>query len=303
MKKLKRPDMKMPELKTPAFLADLYYDLRDRRLLPLVALVVVAIAAVPFLLGGKDEARLPSPSAPLSALGTDTKSSKLTVVEATPGLRDYHKRLHRLNPTDPFKQRYTGLPPSAQVEASGGGGGSTESASQSSSSTSGVGGTETVVHPVPSEPSRGGAAPGSTPVSPSSPGLHFFGYRPDIRFGVAGSGKLTDYEELPVGKLLPAHNPVLVFIGVSEDGKRAIFDIPGRVAWVRGPGHCGGGKRSCKVVTLRAGQAVDVITGEPERTFRLAVKKISFVEVHRSQGGSSAPQNRRDPGPIQDFIK
>ena len=45
----------MPELKVPPFLIDLYYDLRDRRLLPLVALVVVAIVAVPFLLGGGSE--------------------------------------------------------------------------------------------------------------------------------------------------------------------------------------------------------------------------------------------------------
>ena len=45
----------MPELKTPDFLSDLYYDLRDRRLLPVVALVIVAIAAVPFLLGGDSE--------------------------------------------------------------------------------------------------------------------------------------------------------------------------------------------------------------------------------------------------------
>ena len=36
----------------PPFLVDLYYDLRDRRLLPLLALVLVAIVAVPFLLGG-----------------------------------------------------------------------------------------------------------------------------------------------------------------------------------------------------------------------------------------------------------
>ena len=49
MKKLKGPDLKMPELKVPAFVSDLYYDLRDRRLLPLVGFVLVAIVAVPFL--------------------------------------------------------------------------------------------------------------------------------------------------------------------------------------------------------------------------------------------------------------
>ncbi len=313
MKTPKRPDMKMPELKVPGFASDLYYDLRDRRLLPLIALVVVAIAAVPFLLGGKDEGAYVAPSGTaLSTLGSGSETSKLTVVEATPGLRDYRKRLADRSPTNPFKQRYTGLPKSAQVEASGVGASSAESAGESSSGGSAGSETEvteTVVHPGPAGASPGNASPGNSPaggaaISPTTPGLHFFGYRPDVRFGAAGSGKLNDYERLPVGKVLPAHNPVLVFIGVSEDGKRAIFDIPGRVAWVRGSGKCGGGKRSCKVIMLRAGQAVDVITGDPNRNFRLAVKKIDFVEVDRSkQGKSVSPANRKNPEPVQDFIK
>ena len=53
MKRLKAgPELKMPDLKVPDFLVDLYWDLRDRRLLPLVGLAIVAIVAVPFLLGG-----------------------------------------------------------------------------------------------------------------------------------------------------------------------------------------------------------------------------------------------------------
>ena len=46
------PDLKVPELKVPPFFADLYYDLRKRGLLPIVGLILVAIVAVPFLLGG-----------------------------------------------------------------------------------------------------------------------------------------------------------------------------------------------------------------------------------------------------------
>ena len=49
------PDLKMPELKVPPFFADLYYDLRKRGLLPIVGLILVAIVAVPFLLGGGSE--------------------------------------------------------------------------------------------------------------------------------------------------------------------------------------------------------------------------------------------------------
>lgn len=132
MKKLKGPELKMPELKAPAFLADLYYDLRDRRLLPLVALAVVAIAAVPFLLGGEvEKPALPGPGAGAAALEASAgKTSKLTVVEATPGLRDYHKRLRDRSPADPFEQQYT--------EPAGGSASANASSSGSSSSPAGT---------------------------------------------------------------------------------------------------------------------------------------------------------------------
>ena len=60
------PELKMPDLKNvkvPRFVTDLYQDLVDRRLLPLVALILVAIVAVPFLLGGSEEP--PAPSTPM----------------------------------------------------------------------------------------------------------------------------------------------------------------------------------------------------------------------------------------------
>ena len=42
----KGPELKLSKLKVPDFVADLYYDLHDRRLLPLVALLVVGIIAL-----------------------------------------------------------------------------------------------------------------------------------------------------------------------------------------------------------------------------------------------------------------
>ena len=96
----------MPELKAPAFLADLYYDLRDRRLLPLIALVLVAIVAVPILMGSDSESVAP-PVGGGALEAPSAQTSSLTVVEATPGLRDYRKRLADRSPTNPFKQRYS----------------------------------------------------------------------------------------------------------------------------------------------------------------------------------------------------
>ncbi|MGC1850889.1 MAG: hypothetical protein WA687_00455, partial [Solirubrobacterales bacterium] len=104
---MKRPELKVPEklaeLKPPDFLANLFYDLRDRRLLPLIALVVVAIAAVPLLLGNEAEpVPLPQPPAGGGEATARSADASLVVVEANPGLRDYRKRLEGRTPTDPF---------------------------------------------------------------------------------------------------------------------------------------------------------------------------------------------------------
>jgi hypothetical protein len=108
MKRPRGPELKMPEIKVPPFLSDLYWDLHDRRLLPIVALLVVAIVAVPFLLGGggSEEAK-PAHSGAASSLKREmTDVSELTVVRADPGLRacapqadePLQAQIHRLQP-------------------------------------------------------------------------------------------------------------------------------------------------------------------------------------------------------------
>jgi hypothetical protein len=310
MKKLKGPDLKVPELKVPAVLADLYYDLRDRRLLPVIALVLVAIVAVPILMGSDSEGLPALPAGGAAAIEPSPgKTSELTVVEATPGLRDYRKRLRDRSPTDPFKQRYTSLPPSAQVEVSGGGDSSSVSETTTSDGELSVeveasGEAETAPAPPSGGGNPGGTSPGNGKIDPKDPGLRFYAFRPDVRFGVAGSEDLTRYENLPLGQLLPKQNPVIAFMGVSEDGRRVAFDVSNEVAMVRGPGRCIGGNQSCSLLILRAGQAVDILTGVPGRAFRLAVTGIDFVEVKRPKPvRSSAPAQRRGYDFSQSFIK
>lgn len=314
--KLKKPSLKRgaggeggakaPSIKPPAFLADLYYDMRDRRLLPLVALVLVAIVAVPFLMGSDPEP-LPPISAGVASDAATANVSKLTVVEATPGLRDYRKRLSGRSATDPFEQQYT--------ESAGGG--SSEGDSDSTGASSG--GSSSADSP--SFETGGGAnsdggetAPGSTTGGNGSGGDgsggapptsgRFFAYRPNVRFGVAGSGELTVYEHLPLGKLLPQENAILVFIGSSENGNQVAFNLTREVTSVRGPGRCVGGKEDCSLLILRAGQAVDLVT-EAGQTFRLHVVQIDFVEVERPKpAGSSSKQGKREGlERFQSFIK
>jgi hypothetical protein len=317
MKRLKGPELKMPDMKLPPFLADVYYDMRDRRLLPVVALVVVAIAAVPFLMGGSEEplpAETPEQAAESARLQIEDGST-LAVVESKPGLRDYRKRLKSRTPTDPFKQRYTGVPATSQLESTEV---STVSAADTGSSSVAVTETEESVTKVeePGSSTGTGTAPspvgggaggggsdgdGSSGDGPNSDvdpdGMRFFGFRPDVRFGVAGSQDLNLYEDLALGSLLPKKKPLLVFIGVSESGERAAFDVSPEVTLVRGNGACIGGRQSCRLLFLREGEAVDLLTEEAGRTFRLNVKSIDFVEVDvpkqaTKAGGASSVQPR-----------
>lgn len=325
MKRLKGPDLKKPDVKVPPLLADVYYDLRERRLLPLVALVVVAIAAVPFLLGSSEEP-LPPDTAPVTAAegaeGEIADGSTLTVVEAHPGLRDYRKRLRGRTPTDPFMQRFTGVPREAQLRSS--------EVSSESEAAAPIGGTVTEVdesvtdvdEPVTSPAEQSPSSPGGSAPPEDSPtgaekrnppddleGRRLFGFRPNVRFGVAGSRDLSLHTELPLGSLLPKENAVVLFVGVTQNGERVLFSVAPEVT-VRGEGGCVGGAENCRFLSMRPGQAVDLLTGSTGRSYRLKVESIEFVELDlppkskRASGSrAAAPRHGLAVGFSQNFSK
>jgi hypothetical protein len=105
------PELKIPkreDLKVPPVLSDLYWDLRDRRLLPLVGLLIVAIIAAPILLGNKSSSSSGPTAAPrIGGTAGASGGDRLTVVAAQPGLRNPKKRFAHRKPTNPFKQRFT----------------------------------------------------------------------------------------------------------------------------------------------------------------------------------------------------
>lgn len=286
MKRPQRPDLKIPELKVPQFAADVYYDLRDRHLLPLVALVVVAIAAVPFLLGD-DRGEVQAPKAGDVGQPSIATKARLTVVRDKPDLRDYRKRLRGRTAFDPFKQRYANLPKEAQLKSvdvtSSGSvdGSSVESGTATAAESEGMN-TSPGEGAAPGSKGGGGAPSPSGGTGSGDDGLEegrLYGFRPDLRFGVAGSGALESYRELPLGSLLPKRNAVLLFVGVTQNGKRALFSLTPEVTLVRGDGDCVGGARNCRILSIQAGEAVDLATDQPGRTFRLSVERIEFVPI------------------------
>ncbi|HXS48258.1 MAG TPA: hypothetical protein VN756_12450 [Solirubrobacterales bacterium] len=302
---LKRPNLKeaglgsklkASELKAPEFLADFYYDLRDRRLLPIIALVVVAIAAVPFLLGDDGEGpQLPAPTPEVGISGaTAADSARLTVVESSPGLRNYRKRL-RGSPTDPFVQRYTGVPSTSKLQSVGGeaeveggsGGGSDTAAGGESAAT-------------PEAPSGAGedngSSPGRSEGTPSgssgggendpSPRLLEFIVDVQIVHSVPTPDEGQEMGEPQVRRrvraltqLPGAKAPVVTTGGVNLRNGKVVFLVSNEVKSLDGDFTCLARTPAgvCELLEIERGFPFELVYGPNRVLYRLKVTKIDAV--------------------------
>ncbi len=290
MKRLKKgPELKMPEFKVPTFLSDLYWDLRDRRLLPLVVLAIVAILAVPFLLGGGSEEEEPPAAAAGGALESGTRVSKLTVVEAKPGLRDYRKRLRDRSPTDPFKQRYTA--PTLKGTKLGGGEGSSSGSSTTTTSTSKTKVTkttktngETSTH-VTTETGDTTSTPGGTG-APQPGEIALFSFAIKVRTSqTSGNSETGKQSSKPVVRdhvLPPAPLPnekhqVVTYMGISPKTKNPLLLISDLVSSVFGDGKCLAGAQVCQLVEVEPGFPETFVYGPTGVRYKIDVVKVEPV--------------------------
>lgn len=304
MKRLKGPDLKMPDLKVPPIAADLFHDLRDRRLLPLIGLVLVAIVAVPFLLGSDSEEALPSTDGmsiieELKAEAADPAS--LTVVEAKPGLRDYRRRLRGRQPTDPFVQRYTGsvlkgadLPEPTKTATGGGDGEATKTTTTTDgSSTDGGSAPDPVATSPPSDSSPGGASPPSGKDDGTSnggdQGIVLYSFAIDVqvvRTTGEGADKQTDepivkHRVLPTTALPGPKVPVVTYMGISPKTRKPTFLVSTEVTAMFGEGKCAAGTDVCQLVELEPGFPQTFVYGEAGDRYKLRVIDVDPVASGR----------------------
>ena len=275
----------MPKLRVPQFLVDLYYDLDDRHLLPVVAILIVGIIAIPLLLGGSSSSDAGSAAAEAGATAsaaTEAKPSAELVAKATPGLRDYRKRLGHLHPTDPFKPRYT-----AQTEEASGSEGSSETSESSTVAVEGG--------------SSGGASP-TAGASPTKPKVTYFTYAIDVKVtplssgdGKSGKTESTVRRNLPPLVTLPGPDtPALTYIGPSHDGKKAVMLISSDVTALLGDSKCVvDSSESCQLLALEPGVPETVVFGPLGRTYRIELLKIEVVTTdHLNRAALGKPAKK-----------
>jgi hypothetical protein len=281
------------------FFSTLRADLTDRRLLPIVALVVVClVAALAYaVLGGSSGAGEPS----ASSAPVPTPSSGIAVTGATPE--------HAVaETTDGFKEQTSGRArdpfaalPGAATPANAPAVSSAASSSPASSSSGSS---------APSEGSSGsgGAAPesggsGGSGKSPSGETKKRKSNKPKtvydvaVEFGTLPPGitpetaQLTPFTKLKLQTPLPsAELPLLIFRGVTAKGKSATFSVVGE-AILSGTGSCLPSSTQCEAVDVKPGatEQLSYLAPDGQTTlFELRVLTITAKKTKAKAAKASA---------------
>ncbi|HEX6667194.1 MAG TPA: hypothetical protein VF081_11425 [Solirubrobacterales bacterium] len=262
----KGPELKLSNLKVPGFVEDVYYDLKERHLLPIVVLLVIGIIAAPIVLadsgGDTGEAEVEAPAASASAGAAE---SAQLVAKSAPGLRDYRRRLEHLQATDPFKQQFD------QKEEVEEGGASAGGATESSE----AGGEEAL----PTAP--GSTAPGGEEGAPDESGLKYFSFAIDVRItggSQDGPRKSTVRRNLPELTMLPSREtPAIVYMGSTKDGKKAVMTVSSDVQAIFGDAKCALGSERCELLVMEEGLPETFVYGGAGRTYKIELLKIHLV--------------------------
>lgn len=256
----------MKAWKLQKFAEDVVYDLRNRGLLPLALLLVVAMVAFPFLItrmGGDEPASAPPP--PAESAAELAPENQTAVVAYNPSIRDYKERLDEMQSKNPFIQQFTAPPVgTTDLEQSGLETGVTE--------LEGGGGS-------PGLESGAGEVSDTTTTKSGKIITRYFFYETDVLVGEAGR-QLVRRNRIQIFDYLPnAAMPVLSFMGYTGRGAKAVFLVSRDVTVFDGPGSCFPSPEECQLLALKPGQAEN-LTWAPEgaeaKTVRVKVLRIKL---------------------------
>jgi hypothetical protein len=226
-------------------LTDIWRQLVRRRLWPVAILLVAAIAAVPMLLAKEPEVT-ETAAPPASAATADSELADAPIVTAStatnrsPGRKVLGTR-HNIfkstakKPKVP-KQDTAETKPEEQPTQSPSGSGDDKKDSGSGSSGSG-----------------GSPAARAQPTTPAPKPKSYPLYSLKVRFSNGGQ-VVKGY--LPVRAALPSTaNPLLIYLGLANDHKTAVFMVDAKVQAV-GDGECDPTPESCETVRMREGDTM-----------------------------------------------
>lgn len=295
----KGPELKVSDLKVPDFALDVYYDLKERHLLPLVAILLIALVALPIVLSSGSDSNEAEAETAIATPSSLPRTSALVVAKAAPGLRNYHHRLAGAY-KDPFKQQYTELEGNEEGVGSASSGGESGEPIESAPETT-----------VPSE-GEGGGAPVENGEPPEGGHLQYYSFAIDVRITPVSSKKQeqsTVRHNLPNMTMLPSRKvPALTFVGVTKDEKNAVMLISDKVTGLFGDATCIEGSEHCQLLALEPGIPETVVYGANARTYRITLLKLRLLKTDKlntaplgrskKDGNGSQPAGRPAVEPV-----
>jgi hypothetical protein len=250
--------------------------------------LLLALLAIPILLRNPaEEQPAPAPAGATPAVGSGGSLAAFQPVVNTQGKKssEIRKDLEGFETKDPFKPQNLG------------GGGSATSGSvqvqSADAATGGEGGTGGGGSVTPdtssgSTPSGGDSGTGSSGAT-TKPQTFYYTYAADVRFGKEGN---LDRKTLQQFRSLPSsQDPVLVFMGVKQDGETAIF-LQSAGATSTGEGNCEPDD-TCTFLYMKKGdkQRIEAVTENNEVvTYELVLLDI---DVKRTDGPEKAQSSSR----------
>ena len=254
-----------------AFLSDLLHDLREKRLWPVAAALLVALVAVPVLLAKPAPSDKPAPATPLAS-GPSAEAAKKTIpVELAEVAEGDDSKLEAFDPKNPFKPKVKQINLSDQtakaldtIASQSAGAGDLTGGGATGGSTGG---------------SVGGGTVPTTPVTPTQPGapkVAQYTYVLDVTF--EHNGKRRVIKGMDKLSMLPSEsNPALLFLGVTSGGDDAVFLVDSGLE-AHGEGTCSPGGKVCATVSLGAGSE-HFFTDAQGNSYSLRVDQIRKVKV------------------------
>jgi hypothetical protein len=288
-------------------LLDVWHDLRQKRLWPVAALLLVGLVAVPVIVAKPAKRAAPvSEPAPGAAASTSARDALQVQVAQSDGSGS---KLDVFAPKDPFRppsallaaeKASAGTAPAGSSTAAGastssspstGGGTTTASSNGTGGGGTGGGGNSGGIGGGNGEPGGGngggrgepgGGSGDSTQPAPTAPPDTVvkriaYVYVADVTFERQGrSRRIRALRRLD---MLPSeHSPLFIFMGVSVRGTRAVFLTDSTLRSTAGEGRCNPGGPQCGVLSLEAGEE-ELLVGEDGTTYLLRIEQIRRVRV------------------------
>jgi len=233
-------------------------DLREQRLWPVLAVLLIAIVAVPLVLS-KSSSPAPAPVAQVPG-ATAAPDVPTVTVNSTPT-----KGAPRGSAHDPFvQQKAASAPGSSTTVATTRPSATAATTAPAASSSSGSSHASTPAASAPATTTPTATTPTTTTPAPTSTTpvtipagsttkVTYFTYKVDVAFGPVGSAAPRYSNVARLTAFPSAKNPILVFLGLQNDRKTLVF-LVSSLAAPAGQGKCTPSPRNCEFLSMKAGQ-------------------------------------------------